>query len=91
MYKRQGERDDDIVALVDDALARGGERIKVVSLKVVAGTEGPQQAELKLTIDGEERSATATGDGPVDAVFNAILAIAPHSATLRLFLSPIHI
>ena len=61
------------------------ERIKVVSLRVVAGTEGPQQAELKLTIDGEDHAATATGDGPVDAVFNAIQAVIPHSATLRLF------
>ena len=83
--KKKHVFDDDIIALVDDALARGGERIKVVSLKVIAGTEGPQQAELKLTIDGEEHSATATGDGPVDAVFNAIQAVAPHKATLRLF------
>jgi 2-isopropylmalate synthase len=83
--KKKHVFDDDIIALVDDALARGGERIKVVSLRVVAGTEGPQQAELKLTIDGEESSATATGDGPVDAVFNAIQAVAPHKATLRLF------
>jgi 2-isopropylmalate synthase len=36
-------------------------------------------------IDGIERSATATGDGPVDAVFNAIHEIAPHAAVLRLF------
>ena len=83
--KKKHVFDDDIVALVDDALARGGERIKVVSLRVVAGTEGPQQAELKLTIDGEDHAATATGDGPVDAVFNAIQAVIPHSATLRLF------
>jgi 2-isopropylmalate synthase len=83
--KKKHVFDDDIVALVDDALARGGERIKVVSLKVVAGTEGPQQAELKLTVDGEDHAATATGDGPVDAVFNAIQTIVPHGATLRLF------
>ena len=77
--------DDDIVALVDDALARGAERIRVKNLRVVAGTEGPQEAQLTVEIDGEERSASATGDGPVDAVFNAVHVVAPHGATLRLF------
>ncbi len=83
--KKKDVYDDDIVALVDDALARGAERISVKRLRVVAGTEGPQQADLTVDIDGEERSATATGDGPVDAVFNAIRIVAPHTAVLRLF------
>jgi 2-isopropylmalate synthase len=52
---------------------------------VIAGTEGPQEAFLTITVDGEEVSANATGDGPVDAVFNAIRKCAPHEATLRLF------
>jgi 2-isopropylmalate synthase len=76
--------DDDIIALVDDALARGGERIRVTHLRVMAGTEG-QSAELTLDVEGTEHSATATGDGPVDAVFNAIHMIVPHEAALRLF------
>jgi 2-isopropylmalate synthase len=77
--------DDDIVALVGDALAHEGETIAVTRLKVVAGTEGPQTAELTMTVEGEQRSATATGDGPVDAVFNAIRQIVPHTAVLQLF------
>ena len=52
---------------------------------MIAGTEGPQQATLTVTVDGAERTATATGDGPVDAVFNAIHEVVPHSAILRLF------
>ncbi|HKT54704.1 MAG TPA: 2-isopropylmalate synthase [Caulobacteraceae bacterium] len=83
--KKKDVYDDDIVALVDDELARGAERIRVTHLKVVAGTEGPQTADLTVLIDGEERSASATGDGPVDAVFNAIRQVAPHGAVLRLF------
>jgi len=83
--KKKHVFDDDIVALVDDALASGADRIQVAHLRVVAGTEGPQQAELTVTIDGAERSATATGDGPVDAVFNAIHEVVPHTAVLRLF------
>ena len=44
--------DDDIVALVDDEVAKGADRVKLVSLRVIAGSEGPQQAMLKLEIDG---------------------------------------
>jgi 2-isopropylmalate synthase len=83
--KKKDVYDDDIIALVDDALARAAERISVKRLKVVAGTDGPQTADLTVTVDGAERSASATGDGPVDAVFNAIHKVAPHEATLRLF------
>ncbi len=83
--KKKHVFDDDIVALVDDALGRGADRIQVKALRVVAGTEGPQEAQLTLVVDGVERSASATGDGPVDAVFNAIQQVTPHTAVLRLF------
>jgi len=77
--------DDDIVALVDDALAHTADRIQVSRLRVIAGTDGPQEAELTVTVDGVDKSAHATGDGPVDAVFNAIRQVVPHNAELRLF------
>lgn len=77
--------DDDIVALVDDEVAKGADRIKLVSLRVVAGSEGPQQAALKLDIDGEEVEVESTGDGPVDATFNAIKALFTHEAALQLY------
>ena len=83
--KKKHVFDDDIVALVDDALASGADRIQVKQLRVIAGTEGPQEAHLTVTVEGAERSATATGDGPVDAVFNAIHVVVPHTAILRLF------
>jgi len=83
--KKKHVFDEDIAALVDDSLARGAERMKVARLRVVAGTEGPQSAELTLAIDGVERSTVATGDGPVDAVFNAIRELVPHTAMLRLY------
>jgi 2-isopropylmalate synthase len=83
--KKKSVYDDDIIALVDDALARGAERIKVKTLRVIAGTEGPQEATLTLVVDGAPITTTASGDGPVDAVFKAIKAITPHHAELRLF------
>ena len=77
--------DEDIIALVDDEVVRDHERIRFVSLDVHAGSRAPARAELELEIDGEARSAAATGDGPVDATFRAIHAIFPHEANLVLF------
>jgi 2-isopropylmalate synthase len=77
--------DEDIVALVDDEVVRGHDRIKFVSLQVVAGSKGPQSAELELEIDGRRAAAKTTGNGPVDATFNAIKQMVPHSARLQLY------
>jgi 2-isopropylmalate synthase len=77
--------DEDIVALVDDEIARGQDAIRFVNLRVVAGTFGPQSAELELSIDGQTRIGVARGDGPVDAIFNAIKSLYPHEGTLALF------
>ena len=54
------------------------DRIKFVSLQVVAGSNGPQLADLELEIDGEVRDVQARGNGPVDATFNAIKKLFPH-------------
>ncbi|MCW2315142.1 2-isopropylmalate synthase [Rhodoblastus acidophilus] len=77
--------DEDIVALVDDEIANARERIRVVALSVMAGTKAPQSAALTLEIDGEQKTQQATGNGPVDAIFNAIRALVPHDAKLQLF------
>ncbi len=77
--------DEDIVALVDDQIAHGDDAIQVSRLRVVAGTEGPQTAEIDLTINGEAVWRTARGNGPVDAIFNAIKEAAPHEADLDLY------
>jgi 2-isopropylmalate synthase len=77
--------DEDIAALVDDEIVSSHERIKVVELTVVAGTKGPQKAALTLDIDGVQKTHQSTGNGPVDAIFNAIHALAPHDAKLELY------
>jgi 2-isopropylmalate synthase len=77
--------DEDIEALVDDGVAHQHERMKVVSLTVIAGTMGPQTATLTLEIDGATQTVQSAGNGPVDATFNAIQALVPHSAKLALY------
>ena len=78
--------DDDLVALVQDTGTNAAnDRIQVKRLRVVCGTDGPQTAELVLTIDGVEHAVQATGDGPVDAAFNAVNKLVPHEARLALY------
>ena len=77
--------DEDIIALIDDEVIRGNDRIKFVSLQVVCGSVGPQTAELELDVDGKTDYVKAFGDGPVDATFNAIGELFPHVATLQLY------
>jgi 2-isopropylmalate synthase len=77
--------DEDIVALVDDEVMRDHERIRFVSLDISAGSRKPSRAALELEIDGTVKSATSPGNGPVDATFNAIREIFPHTADLVLF------
>ncbi|WP_375455003.1 2-isopropylmalate synthase [uncultured Methylobacterium sp.] len=77
--------DEDIEALVDENLATAHHRIRLVSLSVIAGTRGPQRATMKLAMDGRTLTEEADGNGPVDAVFNAIQALVPHDAQLELY------
>jgi 2-isopropylmalate synthase len=76
--------DDDLIALIqqNDAVE---DRLKLKSLRVVCGTDGPQEAKMTLEIDGVISETTATGDGPVDATFNAVKALFDHSARLQLY------
>ncbi len=76
--------DEDLIALVHQNEA-AEDRLKLRRLRVVCGTEGPQTAELTLEVDGTAQSVTATGDGPVDATFNAVRMIFPHAAHLQLY------
>ena len=77
--------DEDIEALVDQNLATAHDRIKLVSLSVIAGTRGPQRATMKIEMDGRTFTEEADGNGPVDAVFNAIHGLVPHDTTLELY------
>jgi 2-isopropylmalate synthase len=77
--------DEDLVALVDDEVMRDHEHVRFVSLDLHAGSKKPAMAELELEVDGAMKTASATGNGPVDATFNAIQSIFPHTANLVLF------
>jgi len=64
--------DDDIEALVDDELGSAYDRIKLKDMEVVSKTGGVHRCDLVLDVEGEEKSVSVTGEGSVDAIFNAI-------------------
>jgi 2-isopropylmalate synthase len=76
--------DEDLVALVDDEIGSANERISLVAMTVIAGTMG-QSATITLNIEGRHTTTQATGNGPVDAIFNAIHHLVPHEARLDLY------
>jgi len=71
--------------MTDSDTNTANDTIQVKTLRVVCGTEGPQTADLTLEVEGKAHSVSASGDGPVDAVFNAIKMVFPHDATLALY------
>ena len=78
--------DDDIVALVaDQATTDESDHLQLKKLRVVCGTDGPQEADMVLAIDGVDHHIDATGDGPVDAAFNCVKMLFPHKAQLQLY------
>ena len=83
--KKKHVYDEDIAALVDDSLISEDNVIKLKSLKVFAGTGEPQKAEMTLEVFGEIKSASETGDGPVDAIFKCIKKLYAHDVNLQLY------
>src|SRR5206468_1451158 len=77
--------DEDIEALIDEGMVSAHDRIKLLSLSVIAGTRGPQRATMKLDVDGVTKIEESEGNGPVDAVFNCIKSLVPHEAKLELY------
>jgi 2-isopropylmalate synthase len=78
--------DDDLIALVTDAAAAGTkDHLELKFLRVICGTEAPQSADITLRLGEKDAQATAQGDGPVDAAFNAVKALYPNEAVLQLY------
>lgn len=78
--------DDDLQALVTEAsLEAENERVKLVALKVCSETGETPNAVVTLNIDGEEKHASSSGGGPVDAAFKAIESMVNSGTELQLY------
>jgi len=73
--KKKTVYNEDIEAIVADAVRSEDDRYELGDLAIVSGTFATPTATLELRIDGEPNKTAAMGDGPVDAVFKAIAAL----------------
>jgi 2-isopropylmalate synthase len=78
--------DEDLVALVSDTrAAASSEKYKLSSLSVTSQTGEKPVANIVLRVGDEEKTAEATGSGPVDAAYKAIEMIANSESSLQIY------
>lgn len=77
--------DDDLHALVSDTAYEDNEYCKLIALTAHSQSGKTPHAEITLSIDGEEKTASSDGGGPVDATFCAIEDIVSSHAQLQLY------
>ncbi len=59
--------------------------INLIDLSLKCGQGKNAEAKLKLEIFGEKRLIKEVGNGPIDAIFNALKALIPNKANLILY------
>ena len=78
--------DEDLIALVSNTRAEASsDQYHLSSLSVQSQTGETPHAELVLRVGSDELQTQAKGSGPVDAVFNAIEAVAKSGASLLIY------
>ncbi len=83
--KKKDIVDEDLEALIADEILRIPIRWELKYLNVMSGTEVEPVATVRIWDSGDEKRDAAFGNGPVDAVFNAILRITGSKAKLMRF------
>jgi 2-isopropylmalate synthase len=76
---------EDLEAIVADAVMRTDERFHVEQVTVLSGSFAKPTATVELLVDGARVKATALGIGPVDAVFKAIAELTETKSELERF------
>ncbi len=77
--------DEDIEALVSEEVKRIPETYSLIDLSIVAGINREPTATVKLKVGEELIEKTEHGDGPVDAVYKAIVSITGTKSNLLKF------
>jgi 2-isopropylmalate synthase len=83
--KKKEVYDEDIIALVNNTVITDNVGAELIALKVECGSEDDSIAHMDISVDGEIKSTTSSGHGPVDAIFNAVKTLVPHDAKLELY------
>jgi len=70
--KKKEVFDEDIEALLFDELFKSYEEAKLNQYQVITGDKAIPTATVKVSVNGEEKVATACGDGPIDSALRAL-------------------
>lgn len=77
--------DEDLQRLVSEVADKVEDTYSLVSLEVCSKTGQVPEAQIKLAVEGEEKTAIAQGSGPVDAAYKAIEKIVDSRSDLLLY------
>jgi len=83
--KKKEIYDEDLEMLVAAELFTIEEKYKLLSTKFSGGTDVLPSATIEIEVDGEYFKKQGTGDGPVDAVYDAIRKVVPDEVTITRF------
>lgn len=78
--------DDDLRMLAGADNDDSAKRFKLDYLQVVCGKDAIPMATVRLLVNGETHTATAAGNGPIDASLNATKELIKHQVNLEEFL-----
>lgn len=78
--------DEDLQSLISDSLfGAENEKFKFVGMKVQLETGETPSAKITLSVEGVEKTGSAKGDGPVDAIFKAIESVVESGCKMQLY------
>jgi len=77
--------DEDIETLVSEEFSKIPETYALLNLSVSSGMKTKPKAALKMKVKGKTVQKTATGDGPVDATYKAIVSVTKTKSKLLKF------
>ncbi len=76
---------EDLEAILAESESSEEDRYLLEDLAVVSGTFATPTATVELTVDGQVRKTSCMGDGPVDAVYKAIVELTESNSELIQF------
>lgn len=83
--KKKEIYDEDLEMLVAAELFTMEQKYKLLSTKFSGGTDVLPSATIEIEVDGKHFKKQGSGDGPVDAIYDAIRKVVPDKVTITRF------
>ncbi len=84
--KKKDISDDDLEIIAGKSKKTGRPPLELVSLQVVCGKTTIPTATVRISFRGDEFTETASGNGPIDAAFTAVVNLVKRRVRLEEFL-----